>query len=362
MKILFFCRRFYPLIGGVEKHVLEISKRLIDKGHEITIVTEWNEKELGGIRDVGEIGDIQGINIFRIPITTNEKKKKFQIWKSLFENRELIKEADIIHCHDLFYWFLPFKLLFPFKKVFTTFHGYEGSEVPSWNKILSHKMAKWLSSGTLAIGDWHEKWYGIKSDFVSYGAVEKWSLDGVYPALCGARDDRVHKYNFCFVGRLAKDTGIMVYLEVLKILKDKGKNFSLVVCGDGPQLDEAKKYSKVHELEVEFVGFVGNVEKYLNSSKEFFVSRYLGILEGLLAKKFVYAVFDSPIKEDYLKLAPFANMIFITKDPLELAEKILYFEGRGQEKEQQMKLGYEWAAKQTWEKIVGIYLDLWEKN
>lgn len=359
MKILFFCRRFYPLIGGVEKHVLEISKRLIEKGHEITVVTEWN-KDDGGFE---EFGEYEGIKIYRIKITADEKKKKFQIWKSLFENRELIKEADIIHCHDLFYWFLPFKLLFPFKKVFTTFHGYEGSEVPTWNKILSHKMAKWLSSGTLAIGDWHEKWYRVKPDFVSYGAAEKGPLDVACTELVEcARDDKIHKYNFCFVGRLAKDTGIMVYLEALKILKDKGKNFSLVVCGDGPQLDEAKKYSKAHELEVEFVGFVGDVEKYIKSSNNLFVSRYLGILEGLLAKKFIYAVFDSPIKEDYLKLAPFAKMIFITKDPLELAEKILYFEGIGQEKEKFVKTGYEWADKQTWEKTAGVYLDLWEKN
>lgn len=40
MKILFFARLFYPHIGGVEKHLFEISTRLTAMGHEVTIVTE----------------------------------------------------------------------------------------------------------------------------------------------------------------------------------------------------------------------------------------------------------------------------------------------------------------------------------
>lgn len=176
MKILFFCRRFWPLIGGVEKHVFEIAKILVDRGNEVIVVTEWNEEELGRIREIGEIREHEGIKIYRIPITTSEKLKKFQIWKWLWANRNLIKKADIIHCHDVFYWFLPFKYMFPSKKVFTTFHGYEGSGLPKWNQILSHKMAKWLSNGTIAIGDFHQKWYGVKANYVSYGAVGKGSL------------------------------------------------------------------------------------------------------------------------------------------------------------------------------------------
>lgn len=169
MKILFFCRRFWPLIGGVEKHVLEISKRMIKKGNKIVVITEWG-KDDGGLKAFEKFEEI---NIYRIPITTNEKLKKFQIWRWLWKNRKLINEADIVHCHDLFYWFLPFKFIYPRKKVFTTFHGYEGSQPPKWNQVLSHKTAGWLSMGTMAIGDWHEKWYGIKSDIVSYGAVGK---------------------------------------------------------------------------------------------------------------------------------------------------------------------------------------------
>jgi len=169
MKILFFCRRFWPLIGGVEKHVLEISKRLIEKGNKITIVTEWS-KDDGGFKGFEEF---ERIDIYRIPITASERLKKFQIWQWLWKNRKLINEADIVHCHDVFYWYLPFRFLYQRKKVFTTFHGYEGSRPPGGKQILSHKMGGWLSNGNITIGGWHEKWYRVKSDIVSYGAVDK---------------------------------------------------------------------------------------------------------------------------------------------------------------------------------------------
>ena len=40
MNVLFFAKSFYPNIGGVEKHLLEISNRLIEKGFKITVITE----------------------------------------------------------------------------------------------------------------------------------------------------------------------------------------------------------------------------------------------------------------------------------------------------------------------------------
>ena len=40
MKILFLTRSFYPNVGGVEKHILEVSKALTKRGHIVTVVTE----------------------------------------------------------------------------------------------------------------------------------------------------------------------------------------------------------------------------------------------------------------------------------------------------------------------------------
>src|SRR5487761_965580 len=98
MKIVFLCRRFYPHIGGVEKHVMEISKRLIQDKHEVIVITEISEKtRLTDEKDT--------IKIFRINAGKNNWFKKFRIWKEMLRLRKLIQGADVVHCHDVFFWY-----------------------------------------------------------------------------------------------------------------------------------------------------------------------------------------------------------------------------------------------------------------
>src|SRR5438105_15885816 len=99
MKILFLARRFYPDIGGVEKHVLEVSKRLVAMGNTVTIVSESPNFKTTTVDNPFKL------NIIKIPIGKTEKKKKFLIWKWLWKHRKLIQDADIIHAHDVFYWY-----------------------------------------------------------------------------------------------------------------------------------------------------------------------------------------------------------------------------------------------------------------
>lgn len=164
MTILFFTSRFYPEIGGVEKHALEVAKELVKRGQRVIVISENH----GGLKEKENHGEIE---IYRIKINTSEKLKKFIIWGWLYKNRELIKKADIIHCHDVFYWYLPFRFLYPQKAVFTTFHGYETHFPPSKRAILIRKISEKLSWGNICIGDFIKKWYGTKPDFVTYGGV-----------------------------------------------------------------------------------------------------------------------------------------------------------------------------------------------
>ena len=136
MKILFMCRLYYPHIGGVEKHVEKISE-ILSKGHQITVVTEKHDPLLPDY----EI--YKGVEIFRIPLPTGvgESNKKWLIWKWGFTHLNLIHKADLIHIHDVFFWFLPFRLPYWSKKVYITFHGWEGVyPIPTKNMYM-HKIA-----------------------------------------------------------------------------------------------------------------------------------------------------------------------------------------------------------------------------
>lgn len=146
MKILFLTHHKWPHVGGVEKHVYEVTKSLERGGHKVTIISEEDIK-YPHIKLLGLI----------------------YIWFWLFSNRKLIENADIIHCHDVFIWYLPFRFLYPSKKVFTTFHGWEGIWPIPWKNIYFKRLAAKLSDGTIAVGKYIEKYYGIEANKIIYG-------------------------------------------------------------------------------------------------------------------------------------------------------------------------------------------------
>ena len=148
MKILFLTRRAWPQIGGVEKHVREVSLRLEKKGHKVRVISEKDIK-YPHIKFIGLL----------------------YIWYWLFRNRRLIKNSDIIHCHDVFIWYLPFRFWYPGKPVYTTFHGWEGQWPLPLKNILFKRLVSRLSWGTIAIGSYIEKYYGIKANKILYGGT-----------------------------------------------------------------------------------------------------------------------------------------------------------------------------------------------
>lgn len=334
MTILFFTHFFYPHIGGVEKHVFEISKRLVKKGHTVFVITENHGWEPTDIKD--------NIHIHRIPVGKEDWFKKFRIWIWLWKYRKYMKEADVIHCHDVFFWYLPFRFLYPSKKVYTTFHGYETYPI-SKKAIFIRKLSEKLSRGNICIGDFIKKWYGTHPSFVLYGAAENPISE--YPIQ--------KKHSAVFIGRLDDQTGIMTYVEAIKIIRKKFPNFQLQIIGDGYLSKRVQKSFPVN-------GFKENPLPYLQKSRFAFVSRYLGILEAMAQKRLVFAVYDNPVKEDYLKTSPMSNYINIDNNPVTLAEKMNFYLSHPEEEKKRIAKAYAFASKQTWEKIVGIYEDLWK--
>ncbi len=361
MNIVFFTRRFYPHIGGVEKHVMEIGKRLVKMGHHVIIVTEK-----AGV-ETSQEHTINGIKIHRIEGGRDDKLKKLRIWKKIWRLKNVIEKADVVHCHDVFYWYLPFRLAFPTKPVYTTFHGYEGYPITQ-KAVRMRKLSEKLSWGNICIGDFMKKWYGTKPTIVSYGAVvlkrnvipdsDRGSMDSrTHSGIRDLRgnDNKRKKDSAIFVGRLDDQTGILTYVKSVELLRKKYPKFELFVVGDG-------EYKELIEKKVTVKGFRNNPEKYFSEYHFAFVSRYLSILEAFAAKQLVFAVYDNPIKEDYLRMAPYAKNIIIEKDAKRLAEKVDYFIKHPEKEKLLVEDAYNWVKEQSWEKMVKLYLQLWEKR
>ena len=177
MKILFLAHHKWPRIGGVERHIRAIGDRLQVTGNKVTTISSEDIKP-------------PHIKFFGL----------LYIWYwLLLRSRKLIIDSDIVHIHDVFIWYLPFRFLFPRKKVFITFHGWEGKyPIPLWN-ILNKKLANYLCNGSIVVGKYIEKHYGIKADHIIYGAAQ--------PLVVGRLSLVKTKNTLVYLGRQDRDTG-----------------------------------------------------------------------------------------------------------------------------------------------------------
>lgn len=331
MKILFLVRRYYPDIGGVEKHVFEISKIFANKGHKVTIITQSQ----------GEASEIYGIRIVRIPPVAKGSSEKLHIWKWMFKNWRIIKDSNIVHIHDVYFWYFPSRIMFLSKKSFITFHGYESYPIKlRW--IVIRKISELLADGNIIVGEFMKKWYYAKPNFIIYGAtnISKYKKPEV-------------RNSACFIGRLDYHTNIKEYAHAVDIIRKKIPDFRFEILGDGPDFKKILRFNPV--------GFKNNPEKYLEKSNFAFVSRYLAILESFAQKRLVFAFYDNPVKEDYLKMTPFEKFIITADSAEKLAEKVQFFLKNPKNAKRFEDLGYNWVKDQTWDNIAEIYLKLWKE-
>lgn len=370
MNILFLCASFYPNIGGVEKHVFELSKKLIKKGHKISIITELKSyklllestnNQISKTTDNNSIhteqidktksiikSDYKNIEISYFDFGKNNWLKKFRIWYVLWKNREIIKESDLVHCHDVFLWYLPFRFLYPKKPVYTTFHGYESYPIKK-SAIFIRKISEIMSWGNICVGDFIKKWYGTKPTIVTYGAVDDDLINIPQKKSIFYRN----KESAVFVGRLDEQTNILEYTRAVDFIKKQMPGFEFLVVGDG-------KYKSKVEQKYKVTGFVSDPNSYYLKYHYSFVSRYLSILESMAAKRLVFALYDNPVKRDYLLMAPYAKNIIIADSSKELADKVIYYLSNPKKEKEKINNAFEWVEKQTWEKMVQIYLKIWK--
>jgi glycosyltransferase involved in cell wall biosynthesis len=338
-RLLFLTRRYSPHIGGVETHLENINQLLITKKFDICVVTEKHEPALlnrGVVHDV----DVRRISL------PNQRTSKIFIWWWVVRHFILFLRADIIHIHDVFFWILPIYPLLKIsrKKIFITFHGYEAPGPLTKKQIFWHRLAARWTHGNICVGGFHKKYYGVLPNNITYGGVK----------VSASPLTRKKKDSIIFVGRLAKDTGILEYLQALLLLKEQGCAFHLDVFGDGELRRQVENFIQKHSLDVTVHGFVENATQYFGEYEIVFASQYLTVLEAMSQKCSIISYADTPIKNDYLILTPFSEWITIAHSSQELANSVIRPKAMS-------KHGIGWAKKQTWEKVMNEYLDLWKK-
>jgi len=339
MRILALTPSFYPAVGGVETHVRRVSETLAERGHDVTVLTHCDEpgqEQFGALR-----------------VVRLRRSSALAAW---LDARPYLAAADVVHCHDaysFFHFYLPSCWLPPRRPVFATFHGYERYPIPA-EAVRRRAFMRRRIINCLCMGDFICQHYQTACYAVSYGGVDPVPDGGAPPGTPSA----------VFIGRLAEDTSLMLYLEALAVLKDEhDARLHLTVVGEGPLRPMAEKYAEAQRLSVRFLGAVADPTPLLAESSFAFVSGYLAIWQALAYRRLVFAVYDNELKRDYLLGFPQAEeVLVIERDPTALAERLRECLSNPGLADARVELGARLAVENTWDRVADLYLDMYRAH
>ena len=345
MKILFIAPNYLPHIGGVEKHLDSLCKEMLKDGHEITILVQKFENSYDDYEKDGNI------EIIRLNKSANKVLRRLNMLKYMIINIKNILKYDVIHFHDYAtFWsyglgVYPLLKLFG-KKVFITFHGWEGDVPPRKSIVFKRRLIEKLTTANISVGHFISKWYGTKANIVSYGGVDKVNN------LSQNKEDYI-----LFVGRLAPDTGIFDYIKAWKIVSQSTK-LEFLICGDGNLRIEIEQYIQDNNIDrVVLKGFVSNVKNYIKDAKVIFTAGYLGILEAFSYQKNVIAIYDNKLKKDYLQMIPNnEKMMWVVDNKL---ENIINVFNEAIADDNKKEIAYQYSLQNSWKTVKEDYYRLW---
>ncbi|MGE5328536.1 MAG: glycosyltransferase, partial [Deltaproteobacteria bacterium] len=260
MKICFINRYFYPFIGGVEFHIQNLSKKLIELGHDVYIITSnKNRQNPAEILSKAEI--YEEIKVIRVK---SFKELKEELIKGGFEvvhshfSRTVFSAAGII---------LAKKYCKNARIIFTPHCFYPAKNINSFLK-------KIIFDNTLGINSFRKADTMIcltendKADAVRLGMnkdkitiipnsinFSEFNNKVISGAFC--ERFKINKY-ILFVGRIDYVKRIDFLIEGMKYLKLDGYNLAVIGAGEENQVQKLKELAKTLEVE-ENVKFCGKV-------------------------------------------------------------------------------------------------------
>jgi glycosyltransferase involved in cell wall biosynthesis len=375
MRVAFISPYFYPVTGGMERHVLEIAKRLCRYGHEVVVYTSDRNRRGKRIEKSSEV--LYSFEVRRLHSLT----KLFnycEVFPSIFpEIRKKEKEFDVIHVHGYRH---PHSLLPLFvrcvrRKSLITLHFpvYPLSSLPrraatvlfdrtlgrkvlsSYNRIiaLTKVERRWISN-SFSIPEERIEVIpnGIPKEMIEIKKIE---------------DETVEKYKDEFlllsIGRLCPEKGFHEALRAIALLpKSIRKRLKYMIVGEDYGM-KRKLFSLARKYDVALI-LAGKVT---DERKIALIDMADVVLIPSLWEGFSLVLLEAMAREKpviarkipvFLELHPEREFLF--KDSKDLAKKIeLFLEGSLKKKKKYQKIVEE---RYTWdvvvEKLVKVYEEI----
>ena len=260
MKLLMIIGQYYPIAGGAEKECQKLSRRLLQEGITVSVLTQFCE----GMPDY-EI--IEGIPVYR-------KMKGWHLFEYTYMLSVLwflikhIREYDIVQCFGV-YLFIPpvvlIKYLFK-KRAIARIEGPGSSgdfhrirKLTSGNLIL--RSVKMLDRIISISGDINRE---IKDNGIPDHSVVSIpnSVDEHY--FKPGKNERTRAVSsVCFIGRLAEEKGVGYLIKAMEGVKKEWQGVRLCIVGEGPLKSDLEDLSRHLNLMDDTV-FVGHTDAVLS--------------------------------------------------------------------------------------------------
>lgn len=246
MRVTQVAPRYPPQTGGVETHVREIATRLVDRGHEVTVVTAdaRGEGKRTETRDGVAVRRCRafapGGAIHAAPGVARAVRRA---------------AGDVVHAHNYHALALPFAALGARAPLVVTPHYHGESPHPVRDRLLSvyrpvGRRVLRRAAAVLAVSEWERDLlgadFGVEARVVPNG-IDTERFQGAEPTT----RDRPYLLT---VGRLEAYKGIQHAIRALAELPA----FDLVVAGSGPYRDDLAAIAVETGVDdrVEFRGYV----------------------------------------------------------------------------------------------------------
>ncbi|MFH0773309.1 MAG: glycosyltransferase family 4 protein [bacterium] len=240
--------------GGVQEHVLYLSKELRRNGHTVTIFGPKPKKnKYTHYKVMGEKV------YFPLP---NGHQSNIHILGEFDKPEEVFtkKKFDILHIHEPYIPFAAWNVLenstIP---IVGTFHTVWDNEsmlniLNSFIPLLKDKFSSYTHGAIFVSKITFEKWRSMCAQKM----VKHIIPNAVDTSLFEPKNTINKTVKLLFVARLIHRKGLFPLLRAINILKERGLNFSLTIIGDGDEKKYNLNYIKEKKLK-KYVHYLGEI-------------------------------------------------------------------------------------------------------
>ena len=311
-----FAAQYFPHLGGVERYTYNLSKKLIENGNEVVIVTS-------NVFHLAEYEVMDGIPVYRVPCI-NLLEGRYPVLKPTKEFRKIHKELmaqhfDMVIVNTRFYLHSLYAMQFAKKKkikCITLDHGTSHLSVHNkfWDTVggvYEHMLTavdkiycKDYYGVSGACNEWlahfHIKAKGVLYNSIDLDEIEKMSKEKV--------ETYRKKYDIpeeatviTFTGRLLKEKGLPELLNVMDMICEERKDIYLFIAGDGDMEDEINQRKTEHIIPLGRIDFK-HIVALLNESDIFCLPSFsegfsTSILEAVACKCYILTTARGGAKE-----------------------------------------------------------------